>query len=318
MKPLVSILIPCFNAERFIDAAIQSILLQTYSRLEIIAVDDGSTDKSIDILRRYIHRGVKVMRQDNRGAAAARNFAFSRSTGELVLFMDADDLIEQRHIEALVERIAGSEAQIATSELGVFVNRHDEAKFWHPSYCDLDGVSWLVTDWTGAQTISQCGMFLIPRQLVEQIGGWNEKLSSWDDVEFFSRLFCASAGTLFSPDARLYYRTGAPDRLSTRVDRNTAELHLLSISLSTKHLLSAENSDRTRRASADIFRNFEYTYFPYYPDLRAKARKQLMKLGGSDLVPHGRPRFHTLRRLVGWRAALVAQKAYTELVKYRK
>jgi glycosyltransferase involved in cell wall biosynthesis len=315
MAPLVSVLMPCFNAQRFVAAALESVLVQTYSQIEIIVVDDGSTDRSIDIMRSYIRQGVKVIQQNNRGASAARNVAFSKSAGEVVLFMDADDLIAPRHIEALVERVAWSQTCVGTSEIGFFINHPGHSKLHHPSYSDLDGASWLVTEWADARVNSfQPGMFLIPRQLVEQVGGWNENLPCWEDVEFFARTLLASAGTLFSPGACLYYRDTVGS-LSTRRDRSAAESHFLAVSLGAKHLLSTEDSDRTRRACADMFQDFEYTYFPHYSDLRANARERVERLGGSNLTARGSPRFHKLRGLIGWRAALLVQNAHIKLRK---
>ena len=92
-KPLVSILIPAYNAQAFVSDAIQSALSQTWPKIEIIVVDDGSTDNTFDVARRFTSANVLIVRQPNQGAAAARNTAFSRSCGTFIQWLDADDLL---------------------------------------------------------------------------------------------------------------------------------------------------------------------------------------------------------------------------------
>lgn len=89
--PLISCIVPVYNGERFLAEALDSILGQTYRPLEVIVVDDGSTDASAEIAARYGPR-VTCLRQDNRGAAAAKNLGVSASRGALLAFLDADDL----------------------------------------------------------------------------------------------------------------------------------------------------------------------------------------------------------------------------------
>ena len=93
MKQLVSILIPAFNAEAWIGDTIRSALAQTWQRKEIIIVDDGSTDETLAIARRFASKELVVVGQENQGAAAARNHAFSLSQGDYIQWLDADDLL---------------------------------------------------------------------------------------------------------------------------------------------------------------------------------------------------------------------------------
>ncbi|MBI3402913.1 MAG: glycosyltransferase [Acidobacteria bacterium] len=96
MTPLVSVVVPNHNCERFLAAALDSVLGQSYTNREIIVVDDGSTDESLEILKRYVDRAgparLQVVTQANQGVSAARNAGIARSRGELVAFLDADDL----------------------------------------------------------------------------------------------------------------------------------------------------------------------------------------------------------------------------------
>ena len=93
MRALVSILIPAYNAERWIASTIESAIAQTWPHKEIILVDDGSTDGTLAVARQFESQGVRVVTQSNQGAAAARNKAFSLSRGDYIQWLDADDLL---------------------------------------------------------------------------------------------------------------------------------------------------------------------------------------------------------------------------------
>src|SRR5437762_11434458 len=92
MRPLVSILIPAYNAELWIGDTIRSALAQTWARKEIIIVDDGSRDRTLSIARQFASEAVSVVTQENQGASAARNKAFELCQGDYIQWLDADDL----------------------------------------------------------------------------------------------------------------------------------------------------------------------------------------------------------------------------------
>src|SRR4029450_13201330 len=103
MKPLVSILIPAYNAERWIADTIRSALLQTWPRKEIIVVDDGSTDRTLQAARHFASPTVSIVTQENQGASAARNRAFELCQGDYIQWLDADDLLALDKIAKQVE-----------------------------------------------------------------------------------------------------------------------------------------------------------------------------------------------------------------------
>lgn len=104
---LVSIIIPVYNVARYLDDCLNSVLNQTYKNLEIIIIDDGSTDESLEICQLYAakDRRLTVLHQDNAGVSAARNAGLNIMTGEYVLFVDSDDKIEHNMVECLVKEI---------------------------------------------------------------------------------------------------------------------------------------------------------------------------------------------------------------------
>lgn len=122
----VSLIIPIFNCERYIQRCIQSIQRQGYKNLEIIIIDDGSTDNSLFICNSYSKRDdrIKVIHKENGGQSSARNLGLDNSTGDLIGFVDADDWIEDNTIGYLVNLIEYNNADIANIRCQ-FIRSHD-------------------------------------------------------------------------------------------------------------------------------------------------------------------------------------------------
>ena len=122
--PLISIVVPVYNAELFLKESCDSIIAQTYSNLEILFIDDGSTDDSPEILERYAQNDgrIRIIRQENRGAGAARNLGLDMAKGEYLSFLDADDFFEPNMI-----RIAYEKSNLYNADICIFrYDRIDE------------------------------------------------------------------------------------------------------------------------------------------------------------------------------------------------
>ena len=119
MEPKVSIIIPVYNVEPFLARCLDSVAGQTLRGIEIICVDDGSPDRSIDILNRYAAQDgrIRVISQENRGLGGARNRGFDAATGEFILFVDSDDWIDPAYCERLYEAAREAEADIACASM---------------------------------------------------------------------------------------------------------------------------------------------------------------------------------------------------------
>ena len=109
--PLVSIIIPCFNCEKWVAQAVESCINQTYPNIEVIVVDDGSTDKSVEVLRQFLPR-IRLETGPNRGGNAARNTAFKLSMGEYIQYLDADDYLEPDKISRQVQFLEETKADV--------------------------------------------------------------------------------------------------------------------------------------------------------------------------------------------------------------
>src|SRR5690242_13746363 len=127
--PKVSVLIPCFNAEKFIGQTLESVLKQSWPEIEVIVVDDGSTDGSIEEVKRFRGGKIQLIQQVSAGSGAARNRAYQASTGAFIQFLDADDLIEPDKIERQMTRLINQSSSVASAEWGRFYGSPTETKF---------------------------------------------------------------------------------------------------------------------------------------------------------------------------------------------
>jgi len=309
MKPLVSILIPCYNAQAWLADTIESALEQTWTNKEIIVVDDGSKDLSLAIAREFEPLGIKVITQQNSGASAARNRAFQQAQGDFIQYLDADDLLAPDKIERQMQLLVGRNSDyVAAGEWARFYKNPSEAMFTpQPLWADMSPVEWTICAWEGNWMMHPAA-WLVPRQIAERAGFWHESLSLNDDGEYFCRVVLASAGVKFCWGARTYYRSGISNSLSRWKSLTAFESALHALELNTNNLLTREDSRRTRQTCATQFQRFIYEVYPDLPDLRQQAQEKVQQLGGSNEKPFGGPMFQLLSRTMGWQQAKRIQK----------
>ena len=115
MKDICSVVVPIYNAEKTLDRCLSSIVTQTYKNLEIILINDGSTDKSLEICKNWQEKDkrIRIICKDNGGVSSARNMGLISSLGEYISFVDSDDTIEKNMIEVLVSNMLKYNADLS-------------------------------------------------------------------------------------------------------------------------------------------------------------------------------------------------------------
>lgn len=303
MTPAVSILIPCYNAERWLAATLESALAQTWTNSEVIVINDGSQDGSLRVAREFAGRGVRVIDQPNAGASAARNRGLREARGEFIQFLDADDLLSPDKIAAQVALLRRQPAgTLATCTWGRFASDPAAAQFVDAAvFRDFAPVDFLVLAGdTGA--MMHPSAWLVPRAVADRAGPWDESLSLNDDGEYFCRVALAGARLVFCPAGRSYYRSGLAGSLSQQRGERARRSQFRSLELITDRLLAAEDSPRTRRAAANYFQRFIHDFFPAPADLMQLAGARITALGGSTLGPPPMgPQTAALALILGWK-----------------
>ncbi len=184
-NPLVSVVIPAYNAERYLGEAIESVLAQTYSPFETIVVDDGSSDGTVDVARSYSE--VRLIAQANAGPSAARNRGFAAGTGAIVAFHDSDDAMTPDKLAVQAGHlIAHPSVGCVLAEQELLVEPGAELPFWvegskvpavmPPRPPELENEP-LVHPMT----------MVVRRETFERVGGFDESMRAAEDFDWMLR-----------------------------------------------------------------------------------------------------------------------------------
>jgi glycosyltransferase involved in cell wall biosynthesis len=288
MNPLVSILIPAYNAERWLSATIRSALSQTWDNKEIIVVDDGSSDHTVTVARQFEADRVRVVTQKNQGAAAARNTAYSVSHGEYVQWLDADDLIAPDKIARQLAALDGRRHPrlLLSAEWGRFMAAAPRATFVPTAlWCDLSAREWL-TRKMEHNIYMQTACWLVSRELTEMAGPWDPRLVVDDDGEYFCRVLLASDGVRFVPGAKVYYRASGVSSLSYMGGSHKKRDALwLSMNRHIECLRALDSSGRARAACVKFLQDSMVFFYPERLDIFEQAAEMARTLGGELRPP---------------------------------
>jgi glycosyltransferase involved in cell wall biosynthesis len=313
-EPLVSIIIPVYNVEKYLVEGIESAIAQTWSNKEIIIVDDGSTDNSFNIIQKYsVYSNIKIIRQKNQGASAARNTGLAIAKGEYIQFLDADDLLSKNKIESQINQLLNFPEHIALCgtvhfEDGTEPTKQDVKHEWF-SQGSNDPVDFLIKLYGGGYIGPEYGgmiqpnAWLTPKRLIIKAGPWNEMRNPDDDGEFFCRVMLSSKGIVYSADAVNYYRKfNTNNSLSGQKDRQASSNILKSTDLKASHLLSRTDNYNAKMALSRLYYENAFSFYPKYIDLALEAEKKGKSLTPNfPINPYNSGVTSILSKLIGWK-----------------
>lgn len=194
---LVSVIIPTYNVGRFLSAALDSVFAQDYRPIEVIVVDDGSTDDTAVVVRSF--PGVRYIHQANQGPPAARNTGLANSTGELIAFLDADDRWTPNKLSAQARYLAEHpEVGCVIGRLQNYLDENAQQPSWIPASAMNEGEGTL-----GMQAS------LLQRWVFDRVGPFNAQFTWQDDLEWLIRVREAGIGIAFTPDIFVHRRIHA-------------------------------------------------------------------------------------------------------------
>jgi glycosyltransferase involved in cell wall biosynthesis len=306
MDPKVSILIPAYNAEKWIKQTLESAVNQTYPNVEIVVVNDGSRDNTLKLLKEFRAPNLRIIDQPNAGGAAARNTALAQARGDYLQWLDHDDVLAPEKVAEQVKEVkrvqddrylfAGAfstfyfclnRSRVASSPLSKDLGRLDYF------YLKFERDLWMHTT-----------CWLVSRELTEKAGPWFDLRSPDDDGEYFCRVVAASTGIIYVPTAHSYWRIGNTSSFSYSRQNSTKALAALleSTRRCIGHFRALDDSERTRKACVTFLRNRLIYYYPHHPEMLSEIYTLAEELGGSLSTPPLR-RYEAIRPLVGWRLA---------------
>lgn len=278
-KPLVSVCVPAYNCELFIEQMLSCLCVQTYTNIEIIIVNDGSTDQTGAIIERYNDKRVTLINSANGGASKARNIAFEHSKGEFIIFFDGDDYIEPDFIKKQVELVITDINSVVLSAWGRFYN-NDINTFVEERTPKENMLfsEWIQFYWYNCNPMTNPGRAIISRATVLKAGLWNEDLSLNDDLEFFTRIFLNSEKIIFNAEAKFYYRSGIKG-LSSKIGKEAYKSLYKSVIQSINAVISFYGKDKKiMLGCANMLQSFIYLTYPQYQDLLKEANNKIDNL----------------------------------------
>jgi glycosyltransferase involved in cell wall biosynthesis len=311
MDPLVSILIPAYNAGKWIKQTTESAINQTYSNKEIIVVNDGSNDNTLQIVKGFESSQVKVIDQKNAGAAAARNTALAHAQGEYLQWLDHDDLLAVEKIAEQMKQVQtiGDECRLFTGSFATFYFCPDRDRMTTgPLWTDLSPLDYFYIKFEQDEWLhTTC--WLVSRKLTEQAGPWLDLRSPDDDGEYFCRVVAAADGIIFVPTAKSYWRIGnsASFSYSRQNSINSLRAMLESTRRCIAHFRALEDSDRSRAACVTFLRNRLIYYYPEQREMLNEMYALAEQLGGTLSKPPLLPHYEMIGKLLGWKMAKRAQ-----------
>lgn len=320
--PLVSIIIPVYNAERYLSGTLDSALNQTWPNKEIIIVNDGSKDKSLDIIKSYRSNEIILINQQNKGASAAKQTGLNKAAGAFIQYLDADDIIDIHKIERQVVALLDEPNKIAICKTAHFFNSEDFSKNYFPEddhfftdYLD-EPVNFLIKLYGGFDLIGgmiQPNAFLTPKSIIEKAGPWNSNISPCmdEDGEYFSRVILHSCGIVYQSEVLNNYRkTTGNTSLAGLVSEVSCSNLIESIWLKHLHLLKHATTDyqlacidnATYRCLEEIkikvflkFNHLVSKISRYQSKLSPSLRPSYQKLGGNGI--------NFISKTFGWKLA---------------
>jgi glycosyltransferase involved in cell wall biosynthesis len=303
MRPLVSILIPCYNAEGWIESCVESALAQTYPDTEVLVLDDGSSDASWERLQKYAGQ-VKLISQSNKGGNPTRNRLLRESKGDWLQYLDADDWLGPDKIARQVESLENApvDTDVLYGEVQVVEMEGDEPGKAVPTVIrGTDPWEQLVT-WQLPQT----GAPLWKKEAVVAVGGWKPDQPCCQEHDLYLRLLKSDRGFFYSGVTDAFYRQWSDQ---TVCKSNVPLVHekRMEIVMEARHHLMESGAYTDPRKDAVCQAAFETARGAFQYD-RSKARDlyRFIRRENPAFVPVGDaapPSFRQMSKFLGYMGA---------------
>ena len=285
MNSLVSIIIPVYNSSAFVVEAVRSALNQTYSPIEVIVVDDGSTDNSLQLLENIKDERLHLWSQMNQGACVARNRGIAESRGEFIKFLDSDDVLYPEAIEVQMEQQSSlGESEVVFGDFDfidesgkVFFENH----FNETEYLTADQDSWFLGNW---EMLISCPLH--KRDYLVRYGGFDIRLRGGQESFLHLMLSLKGVKFVYRPSRLFGYRSHQDEgRISYQRMRSIPQLNDLIYRNETtlKLLQDKYGCEKNRFSSAISQRYFDAAWSYYCYGMSAEGRYCLRR---SMSIPH--------------------------------
>jgi glycosyltransferase involved in cell wall biosynthesis len=319
----VSIIIPAYNAAKYIVRTFDSVINQTYKNIEIIIINDGSTDDTETIVFNYLKKDTRIiyLYQENKGCSASKNKGLEIASGDFIQYLDADDILSENKIECQLKVLVNNINKVAVCKTISFsdfpqisISKEIDTKFL---FNTEDPIEFICNLYAGCGMV-QPNAYLISKKLADLAGKWNENISpsTDEDSEYFCRVILNSKGIIYTENGINFYRS---DRNITSLSRQTSQLHienaLHAINIRAQFILKHENTKRTRLAIGTLYSNFIYMYYENYPKLCIEAIKNFKQIGLKKIPISGGLNFQKCAKTIGMLNTLKLRAFINKIIK---
>jgi glycosyltransferase involved in cell wall biosynthesis len=258
--PLVSVIIPCYNAAQYVGEAVTSALNQTYSNVEVIVVDDGSSDQSIEVIQSFGDR-IRLERTKHQGACAARNRGLQLSQGEFIQFLDADDVLLPEKIERQIPILQSDQADLVFCNGYLFGDDRPQRPIKKllalPSPVGQDPFLYCLRHGFGTEGP------LHKRRFLEKVGGFREELPGAQEFDLHIRLSAVGARLIKLDDFLFKHRNHDDSARITRKPKPPGYMAWVCMGLADQLLATHPDTltqDRRMALAGAIFQHAIYAY----------------------------------------------------------
>lgn len=222
IKGLVSIIIPTYNRSFLLKRCLNNILQQSYLKIEIIVVDDGSEDETFNVVQRIIidlnnrneDVSVRYYYKKNEGAVKARNFGLNKSRGEFIVFQDSDDLMEKNRILLQIKKIINTNVDASVCSI---IEYPSKKILFIPEDSYIDPI----TSFFSGELHGGTQAWMFSRKCIDNIHGYDESLTCHQDLDLTFRMLISGHSICSVPDAHSYFYNHDGDRVS----KNAESIH---------------------------------------------------------------------------------------------
>ncbi len=294
MKDLISIIVPIYNVEKYLNKCIESIVNQTYENIEIILIDDGSNDNSGIICDEYAKKDnrIIVVHKENGGVSSARNKGLKIAKGEWISFVDADDWIEQIFCQTLLNKVTQEQADIALCGYNRITDNQIEKINANNQEVFLNSNEYLVKSLNPQTGFGFCHMKLIKKEVLKSIS-FNERIEVGEDALFNIQLSTYIKKAVFLKQPLYNYRINNQSVVK-RYDENYANKYLKSMKIIEEYIWQEYNEENEE--NIEIKQNYynfvayhimliivNYCYHPDNKMCNAQRKNMLKEVINNDL-----------------------------------
>lgn len=270
-EALVSIIIPLYNAETYLDECLKSIENQTYQNLEILIVDDGSTDSSFEIYKSYSEKikRIQVIQKKNEGVSKTRNIGINHSKGQYILFVDADDYIEKTYVEKLVQNVKDSDIAVCG-----FTRIHKEEKTVIYRESGFISKNELFTHTFCSNLIGgTCWNKIFRADIIKKNKlRFDETISIGEDMLFLAEYYRVCSKVTYVSEALYYYRCNPESVLQQSYQKKQFDVHNISCLEAAEKLSKLYENDTEdilecvayRKVRSSLWLLYQMVFCKYY------------------------------------------------------